>query len=354
MPETVLVTGGTGFVAQHCVLQLLDAGYRVRATVRSVGGADLVRGAVAPYANLEPGELAERLEVVGADLAADGGWPAAVSGCRFVLHVASPVPLVMPRDEDAVIAPARDGTLRVLRAASAAGVERVVLTSSVAAVGAGRARDHVFTEEDWSDLDGPGVDAYAKSKTLAERAAWEFVASLAPSSPLSLTTICPGLILGPLLARHWGPSGEAVRRLLEGAIPGIPDLTYSPVDVRDVAAAHVTAMTAPAASGQRYLCGADAVPLRDVALVLAARYRAAGYRVPTRRLPTTLFRLAALFDRDLRLVLSEVGRPFHIDNSKIRRDLGIAFRGVEEMSLAMAESMIRLGVVADRSAGRAT
>jgi nucleoside-diphosphate-sugar epimerase len=353
MAETVLVTGGTGFVAQHCILQLLAAGYRVTTTVRSPGSASRLLDRLAAHGDSRDiGDPASRLRVVTADLTEDDGWASAVRGCRFVLHVASPVPLAMPRNEDDLVVPARDGTLRVLRAARAGGVERVVLTSSLAAVGAGRPRDHVFTEADWSDPTSRRCDAYARSKTLAERAAWDEVGAQGPGTALTLATICPGIVLGPVLAREWSASGEAVKRMLEGRIPGIPDLVYSPVDVRDVAGAHLAAMTSPRAAGQRYICGLEAVPLREVALILASHYRRLGYRVPTRRLPTGLLRVAAWFDRDLRLAVHEAGQPFSIDPGKIRRELGVTFRSLEEMTLAMAESMIRYGVVKDRRGAR--
>jgi nucleoside-diphosphate-sugar epimerase len=200
MPDTVLVTGGTGFVAQHCALQLLHAGYHVRTTVRDGASATVVLETLAAHVDPAIGaELGRRVEVVVADLVSDEGWPRATAQCRYVLHVASPVPLTMPRDADDVITPARDGTLRVLSAARDAGVERVVVTSSIAAIGAGRARDHVFTEADWSDLSSPYADAYARAKTLAERATWQFVDDLADSATLSVATICPCLVLGPLL-----------------------------------------------------------------------------------------------------------------------------------------------------------
>jgi len=342
MPDTVLVTGGTGFIAQHCVVQLLDAGYHVRTTVRDPTHAQNVVATI--RANVADPARVERLAVVGADLNADAGWEEAAAGCAFVLHVASPLPLRMPRHAQDLIAPARDGTLRVLGAAQRAGVRRVVLTSSIAAVAYGRARGRVFTEEDWSDPDGPHIDAYGRSKTLAERAAWEFVDGLGESAGMDLAVINPGLVMGPLLGPRCPTSGEVVRKLLNRSVPGLPDLAYPPADVRDVAAAHVAAMTAPSASGQRFICAIDAVELHEIALLLAAHFGPLGYRVPTRRLPATLLRVAALVDRDLRLVTHEVGRPLRVDASKVLA-LVPRPRGLAEMTLAMAESMIRWGVV---------
>jgi nucleoside-diphosphate-sugar epimerase len=350
MLETVLVTGGTGFIAQHCMIQLLDAGYDVRTTVRSVARTTGLTALLAPHVGESVrSQIDRRLVVVQADLTSDAGWDEAVAGCRFVLHVASPLPLAMPRNESDLVVPARDGSLRVLDASHRAGVQRVVLTSSIAAIGYGRDRDHMFTEEDWSNVDGPNIDAYAKSKTLAERAAWEFMRSLGSSSRMDLVVINPGLVLGPLLSGEWSSSGEAIKKILDRKVPGIPDLVFPVIDVRDVAATHLAAMTTPSAAGQRYICALDAVPLREIALILARHYGPLGYRIPTRRLPKFLLRIAALFDHDLRLVVSEIGQPFLIDSSKIRRAFDLSPRDVKEMTLSMADSMIRYGVVRDRT-----
>ena len=346
MPDTVLVTGGTGFIAQHCILELLSAGYLVRTTVRSPDKAAMVRCVIAANVD-EPArrELDHLLDVKIADLLVDEGWRDAAYGCRYVMHVASPLPLTMPKDELAVISPALDGTLRVLQAAYEQGAERVVLTSSIAAIGYGRERSGVFSELDWSDLTSTRIDAYAKSKTLAERAAWEYVDSLPRERHMGLVAINPGLVLGPLLSKDCGASGEAVKKLLEHSVPGVPDLMFPPVDVRDVAAMHLAAMTSPLADGQRYICANESVPLHEIATILKRHYSALGYKVPTRRIPKLALRIAALFDSDLRLIVSEVGQPFRIDNQKIRTHLQFNPRGLTEMTLAMADSMIRFGVV---------
>ena len=349
MPETVLVTGATGFIAQHCIIQLLEAGYRVRGTVRSSRRspalADVLAEHLSPDARLD---LSQRFDVVEADLTSDQGWPAAVGGCRYVLHVASPFLATVPDDENDLIVPARDGTVRVLRAAHAAGVERVVLTSSVAAVWYGRPRDHVFTELDWSDVEGPNIGAYEKSKTLAERAAWEFMATLGTDATMDLVVINPGAVLGPVLEREWSTSGEIVKKLLDGSVPAIPDIRLAMVDVRDVAAAHVAAMTTLEASGRRFLCCIESHSLREIAQILAEHLDGRGFTIPSRSLPTWLFRMVAWWDPQARLALSEVGQRVEFDNHPIHEILGFAPRDLREMTVSMADSMIRYGVVAPR------
>jgi dihydroflavonol-4-reductase len=346
MTDKVLVTGATGFIAQHIILQLLEAGYDVRGTARGEGRTEEVATILA--AHLSPAHqprLSESFEVVSADLLADQGWDDAVQDCRFVLHVASPFPPQNPKNEDDLIIPARDGALRVLRAAKAANVERVVMTSSIAAVLYGRAHDHVFTEDDWSDVNGPHIGAYEKSKTLAERAAWDFMTSLGAGATMDLVTINPGLVLGPLLTNEWSLSAELVKKMMERAVPAIPDLRVVGVDVRDVAKAHVLAMTTPAASGQRFLCAIESHPIRDIALILAAHLNNKGFKIPTGRLPNFVLPVIALWDKQVRLILHEVGEPLEINNTKIETILGLELRGLDDMSTSMADSLITYEVV---------
>lgn len=345
---TVLVTGATGFIAGHCILKLLDAGYPVRGTARSAGRADHVAELLRPHLT-DPSSL-DRLEIVAADLNADAGWDAAAKGCRYVLHVASPLPPAPPKDENELIVPARDGALRVLRAAKAAGVERVVMTSSLAAVLYGVDRDKVFDESDWSNVDDPRIGAYEKSKTLAERAAWAH----AREAGLDLAVINPGLVLGPVLGPELNTSAEAVKKLIDREFPACPDLRYAMVDVRDVAAAHVAAMTAEGAAGQRFVCAIGSHSLREVAAILAHHLGPRGYRIPTGKLPNFLMRVVALFDQTARLTLNDLSRPQSIDNARIQKVLGWKPRGLEEMTISLADSLIEYGLVArPRSAGRA-
>ena len=277
--DLVLVTGASGFIAQHVAIALLRAGYRVRGTLRDLAKAGKVRQTLAPHVQ----GAEERLEFAAGDLERDGGWAEALAGCRFVHHVASPIPRQPPDHEDDLIRPAREGTLRVLRAAAQAGVERVVLTSSLAAVTYGWPREGrpVFTEEHWTILND-SVAPYEKSKTLAEKAAWEFVASLPSGHRIELVSVNPGLVLGPVLDEDWGTSGELVRKLLARELPACVHVGWALVDVRDVAAMHLAAMTTPEAAGQRFLCATEHHWMVDVARVLDRHYRSRGYRVPTR------------------------------------------------------------------------
>ena len=338
--EQVLVTGGSGFVAVHCIVQLLQAGYRVRTTVRSPGREAEVRAMVAAG-----GADASAFGFAAADLMRDAGWAEAVAGCDFVLHVASPFPLNVPRDEDELIVPAREGALRVLRAARDAGVKRVVLTSSFAAVGYGTAyTGRPYTEKDWTDPAGEGVSAYVKSKTLAERAAWDFIAR--EGGALELTTVNPVGIFGPALGKDVSTSIEIVRRMMNGEVPGLPDMVFGVVDVRDVADLHLRAMVEPAARGERFLAVAgDFVSMAQIAAVLKSRLGLAAKRVPTRRLPDWLLRVVALFDPSVRQILPELGRAKNASNEKARRVLGWTPRSNEDALVATAQSLGPLGLL---------
>jgi nucleoside-diphosphate-sugar epimerase len=336
--ELVLVTGGSGFIGAHCILQLLEAGYRVRTTVRSLKREADVRAMLQSGGAAEPGN---RLAFFVADLEDDAGWPDAVAGCDYVLHVASPLPPSTPKHEDELIIPAREGTLRVLRAASDAGVRRVVLTSSFSAIGYGHPPQSApFTEKDWSNLNDD-VAAYPKSKTLAERAAWDFIAR--EGRALELSVINPVGVLGPVLGPDYSASILLVQRLMDGAMPGCPRLNFGLVDVRDVADLHLRAMTHPAAKGERFLAIAgDFVWMRDMARILKNRMGAAAKRVPTRELPNWLVRLAALRDPAIRLITPELGKPKNATSEKARRILGWTPRSNEEAIVATAQSLVQL------------
>jgi dihydroflavonol-4-reductase len=343
--ERVLVTGATGFIAQHCLLQLLDAGYLVRGTARSPGRTREIADLLAPHlGEIGLTRLAD-FEVVAADLTSDDGWDEAVADCRYVLHVASPLPRAAAKNDDELVVPARDGTLRVLRSALAAGVERVVLTSSVSAIVYGNDRAKTFDESDWSNVQGKRIGAYDKSKTIAERAAWTFMDDLGPEATMELVVINPGLVLGPLLSSDWGTSGELVKRILDHDIPAIPDISLAMVDVRDVASAHVTAMTTPEARGQRFICVEANHSMMEVALILKAHVAHLGYKIPTKRLPSIAIRVMALFDATVRLAMNDLGTTQTLSNERIRRVLHWSPRDLKEMTTSMADSMIRYGVV---------
>ncbi|WP_158816509.1 aldehyde reductase [Methylocapsa sp. S129] len=339
--STVLVTGGSGFIGAHSILQLLAAGHQVRTSVRSLKREGEVR-AMLKTGGAEPGE---RLSFVAADLENDAGWPDAVAGCDYVLHVASPFPSGVPAHEDELIVPAREGALRVLRAARAAGVKRVVLTSSFAAIGYGQPpRDAPFDETNWTDPNAAGVSAYAKSKTLAERAAWDFIAR--EGGGLELSVVNPVGVFGPALGPDYSTSILLVQRLMDGAVPGVPKLSFGLVDVRDVADLHILAMTHPAAKGERFLAVAgDFMTMLDTARLLKARMGASASRVPARQIPNWLVRLAALRDPAVRLILPELGKVKNATNEKARRILGWAPGSNEESILAAAESLVRLGLL---------
>ncbi len=342
----VLVTGGSGFIAGYCILQLLDAGHEVRATVRSLSRESGVRDALkAAGAN-----SGERLSFVAADLGSDGGWPEAAAGCDYVLHVASPFPTGVPKDENELIVPAREGALRVLRAARDAGVKRVVLTSSFAAVGYGhKPQAEPFDETTWSDVNGAGVSAYVKSKTIAERAAWDFVAS--EGGKLELAVVNPVAVLGPVMGPDLSTSIVLVQRMMDGAMLGCPRLYFGVVDVRDVADLHLRAMTDPAAKGERFIAVAEhAVSIVEIARVLKKDLGAAAKRVPARELPDWLVRLAAIGDPSIRQLLPELGKKKNMTGEKARRVLGWTPHSNEEAIVATAESLLGLRLLKDSPA----
>ncbi|MGA9076458.1 MAG: aldehyde reductase [Candidatus Sulfotelmatobacter sp.] len=339
----VLVTGGSGFIGSHSILQLLAAGHQVTTTVRTLKREGDVR-AMLKQGGAEPGN---RLSFIVADLENDTGWPEGVAGCDYVLHVASPFPPNIPKHEDELIVPAREGTLRVLRASRDAGVKRVVLTSSFAAIGYGhRPQSAPFNETNWTDPNGEDVTAYVKSKTLAERAAWDFIAN--EGGNLELSVINPVGVFGPVLGPDYSTSILLVQRLMDGAMPGVPRLYFGAVDVRDVADLHIRAMTNPAAKGERFLAVAgDFMSILDIAKVLKNRMGASAKRVPTHQLPDWLVRIAALRDPAVRQILPELGKTKNATNEKAKRMLGWAPRSNEEAVVATAESLVRLGLLKD-------
>ncbi len=328
----VTVTGASGFIALHCIRRLIEDGYRVRGTLRSLAREGDVRRAMADVPGVD-----DRLECCVANLTDDAGWADAVSGSTFVLHTASPVPVRRPAHDDDVIVPARDGTMRVLRAAADAGVSRVVLTSSVAAVlsGVERGADRRFTESDWSDLGGR-MSAYSRSKTLAERAAWDFVAQLPPQRRFELATLNPSFVLGASLAGDDNASNELVRRLVDREMPGLPRLMLPVVDVRDVADAHLLAMTHPAAAGGRFIVSEGSYWYADLARLLAD----AGHDVPTRVVPDWVVRLIAWVHPSARLVAGELGREVHLSAEKARRILGWKTRTVRDTMIDTARDIL--------------
>ena len=340
-PKKVLVTGASGFIGMHCVLQLLEQGYKVRGTLRNLDRVNHLREVFSRHT-----QATEHLELVQTDLLKDDGWAEAVSGCDYVLHVASPFPSETPQNENDLIRPAVDGTLRVLRAAAMAKVKRVVLTSSVAAIQGGHGQmPRDLDENDWSDL-GAEIGAYARSKTLAEQAAWEFVSNQQLNQPLELSVINPCLVMGPLLdGSTLGTSAKIIKDFLSGAYPGTARISWFLVDVRDVAAAHLAAMTNPKAKGNRYICASELVWLTEVAKWLNKNFARKGYKVSTLQFPDWFVRFYALFDKTVKGEVPNLGKEIGVSNQKIKDDLGIKFRGAEEAVVSMAESLIQLGVL---------
>jgi nucleoside-diphosphate-sugar epimerase len=331
MAETVLVTGGTGYVAGWCIVELLERGYDVRTTVRSADKAAQVRRAVAT--RVEPGD---RLAFAVADLTADAGWAQAAQGCAYVLHVASPLGVDGSADADAFIRPARDGTLRVLRAAVAAGVRRVVMTSAANAASPASYRDDGVSDETlWTDPADTTLPPYRRSKTLAERAAWEFMAD----KETTLTTILPGAVFGPVLTTDNLGSVRIVARLLDG-MPGTPRIGFEVVDVRDLADIHVRAMTAPDAAGERFLATGEFVWMHDMALALRAGLGDAAAKVPTRTLPNLAVRVAARFDGSLRELMPALGRRHRHSTDKAGRLLGWQPRPAADAVVACGRSLL--------------
>jgi dihydroflavonol-4-reductase len=335
--KTVLITGVDGFVAKHCAVAFLDAGYQVRGSVLDPDWADAVRRTLETHADTS------RLEFVTADLLTDTGWDAAVDGCAVIAHVASPDPLAQPRDPEDLIRPAVDGTLRVLRAARARGVRRVVHTSSTFAAYYGRP-DHTgaFDTDDWSDLDGPDITPYARSKTLAERAARKFVAA---EGGLEYVSLLPGYIFGPTLDTNLNASITLIKLLMDGKYPGAPRLCLPVVDARDVAEAHLIAAETKGIDGGRYLLVAESLWLIDLARELRSCAREHARKAPRWGLPDWMVRLVGLVDRPARSIVAELGRDVRFDTSASGRDLGIAFRPARDAICAAAQSLIDFSLV---------
>ena len=318
MSERVLVTGASGFMAGYVIAELRSHGYTVRGTARRpVDGLD---------------------DVVAADLTNDEGWAEAVDGCDYVMHVASPFPRNAPRSEGELVRPAVDGTRRVLRAAAAANVKRVVLTSSVVAVSSGHHDEVERTEADWSDVDRSSP--YTRSKTLAELAAWDFAAQ----SDVELAVVAPGIVFGPVRHASVGTSVEVVRRLLNREVPASVRMGFAPVDVRDVAVGHRLALQTPAAAGNRYILAGAHMWMGDVAKILAEEFNPQGYRVPTGVLPAWFARVMAQFDPSVRQAIDHVGRRELVSAEKARRELGWTMRSPRQSILDTAYSLVEHGL----------
>jgi len=337
----VLVTGASGFIAKHCIAELLRRDFSVRGTLRDMGRADAVRKSVA-----RAGADASGVDFVAADLLRDDGWSQAMQGCAFVLHVASPFPLQDPPNADDLIRPAREGALRVLKAATRAGIKRVVMTSSVVAITMPWPEaplGHVFTEADWTNPKRPDLTAYIVSKTLAEQAAWDYVKG-EPRAP-ELAAVNPAIVLGPATDADISSSHEVIKLMAKGAYPAAPKVGFPISDVRDVAATHVLALTTPAAAGKRFLSANGFLRLIEVGRLVADVLPDVQGEVPRRELPDWLVRAVALFDKRLKAVLPDLGHPRPVTNAQARSVLGQTFRTAPEAVKSAALSLRELGVI---------
>jgi dihydroflavonol-4-reductase len=331
---TVLVTGASGYIAGFIVQQLIAEGWTVRGTIRNLVKADAVRKTLGT----------PNLELFAMDLNNDAGWAEAMAGVDYLQHIASPIPDAEPKDDQQLIRPAKEGALRALAAAKAAGVKRVVMTSSMAAIAYGMDGDRrVFTEKDWTDPNHPDTYAYIRSKVIAERAARDWMA--ANGGDMEFVTINPAAVLGPVLGSDFSTSLEIVKKLLDGAIPGLPRLGFGVVDVRDIADLHVRVMTAPNMNGERFLAAGRFMWFKEIAEVLKYRLGAQAKRVPTRSLPDFLLKIAAKFDPTMGMVTPELGKERICDSSHALQALGWKTRAEEETIVDCAKSLIAAGLV---------
>lgn len=336
MADRVFVSGGSGYIAGYLIRQLMQQGRAVHTTVR-----DLTREA--QLRELLAVDNA-RLTVFAADLTRDAGWTEALQGCSHVAHVASPLPGNWVKKPDDLIVPARDGALRVLRAARSAGVRRFVMTSSVAAIVYGRGRGvHHFSEADWTPSDFAGASPYTLSKTLAERTARDWVAR--EGGGIEFCSVNPAVVLGPVWGADYSSSIALVKKLLNGSMPGCPDLGFGVVDVRDVADLHLRALVAPGVAGERFIASGPFLKVIEIARILRQQLGDQARRVPTRKLPDLVVRVAALFDPLLRTAVSELGAERHTDPGHARDVLGWVARPVEQTLIDTAKSLIERGLV---------
>jgi dihydroflavonol-4-reductase len=336
MAHKVFVSGGSGYIAGFLIRQLLEQGWTVHTSLRSLAREPALRELL--------GGDEGRLKVFAADLTRDAGWAEAMQGCSHVAHVASPLPGNWVKKPDDLVVPARDGVLRALRAAREAGVRRFVMTSSVAAIIYGRGRGvHHFTEADWTPADYRGISPYTLSKTLAERAARDWVAR--EGAGLEFCSVNPSVVLGPVWGPDYSSSVTLVKRLLMGSMPGCPDLGFGIVDVRDVADLHLRMLTAPRMAGERVIASGPFLKVIDIARMLREHLGEQARRVPTRRLPDLLVRVAALFDPMVRTAVTELGAERHTDARHARELLGWQARPVQQTVLDTARSLLEQGLV---------
>lgn len=333
----VLITGVSGFIGKHLAREFLEHGYQVRGTVRAMPKAERVRETLARYVDVSGLEFAQ------ADLLADSGWEEAVDGVDHVVHVASPFPIVQPKDPAVLVRPAVEGTMRVLKIAAAAGVSTFVQTSSTAAIYPGHGNQRKpYTPEDWANLDSAAATPYVRSKTLAERTARDHVAEAKPA--LRFVSVNPGFVVGPLLDAEKGSSADVIAMMLRGRMPGIPRLHMAIVDVRDVAAVHRLAVEKGKHEG-RYIASAGSLWMRQMAAALKSGLGRDARKVPTTQLPDGLLKFVAFFNPSARAIVPALGLPVNMDVSATVRDLGATFIAPDEAVVAMGKSLVELGCV---------
>lgn len=335
MAGTILVTGGSGYIAGYLIRQLAAEGWKVNATIRSLKREAEVRGAL--------GVPGSSIRFFAADLMDDAGWAEAVAGCSHVAHVASPFPPNAVKDENDLIVPAREGALRALRFASEAGVSRFVMTYSVAAIAYGHPGERTYTEADWTNVEAPGLGAYVKSKTIAERAARDWMA--AHGGAMEFCTVNPAAVYGPLMSDDYSASIEVVKRLIDGSMPGLPRLGFAVVDVRDLADLHVRALTLPELANERFIGAGPFMMMAEVGAVLRDRLGPEARKVPTRGIPDFVLRLMAVFDNSIRQVTGELGRTRAASSAHAEAVLGWTQRPAEESIVDTARSLIDRGIV---------
>lgn len=333
MSQKILVTGASGFIAGHCILDLLEHGYQVRGTVRNLDKVPALRAMFAKYT-----DKSDEIEFAQADLLSEKGWAEAAAGCDGLFHLASPVPLQQPKDADEVIRPAKEGALNALKAADKAGIKRIVLTSSIAAVMFGHKEKHrTFNESDWTNVDGTDV-AYYKSKALAEKAAWDYVSG----TDMQLSTILPGFVLGPALETDYGTSLQLIVEMMKGKYPVVPQIGFEAVDVRDIASLHRLAYESPNAVGRRFIGTNGWVMFKEVAQILKNAYPDS--KVSTRELPVLLSNILSYIVKDMEMVKGEGGKTKKADNSAAM-SLGWEPHSIEDAVVSGAESLLKLGVI---------
>ena len=340
MTEKVLVTGISGFIAKHVAFELLSKGYSVVGTVRSIAAEEQTRATLSTI-----GADLSRLSFIELDLGRDEGWAEAVQDIDYIQHIASPFPMELPKDREALVPEAVEGTLRVLKAALNEKVKRVVMTSSMVAMmyRPNRATKYRVGEADWTDPDWPALGAYVVSKTRSERAAWEFVGLM--GAPKALTTVNPGFVLGPSLDDKLGTSIKVIEALMTGKYPAVPPATYPIVDVRDLANVQVKAMKTKMAAGRRLISAGESLSLKQIAKILKRSFPSYSRSIPTTELPGMMIRMAALVDPALKAVVPDIGCKLYAEREYVEKMLKQTFRSPEEAVVAAAQSLVDYDVV---------